>query len=121
MRDRGPVYELNRRASTILRFFPKRKNSFLFENMEDEKPPLERHAITDYLTEVDNIRYFYHLFMEEFSRMQRSIRYISGLMLRIVRFSRMNDTYGYKACDLHLRKFALPLPCCPDHCLSLFS
>jgi two-component system cell cycle response regulator len=81
-------------------------NAYLFERLENEKSRLEKLAITDYLTGVYNIRYFYNRLEEEFSR---AIRYeipISCIMLDIDRFKRINDNYGHRAGDLVLRQFA---------------
>ena len=46
-------------------------NAFLYEKLETEKTKLEKFAITDYLTGIYNIRYFYHRLEAEFSRAQR--------------------------------------------------
>ena len=45
-------------------------NAFLFEKLDKEKTRLEKLAITDYLTGIYNIRYFYNRIEEEFSRAQ---------------------------------------------------
>jgi two-component system cell cycle response regulator len=81
-------------------------NAFLFEKMEDEKTRLEKLAITDYLTGVYNIRYFYHRIKEEFSRAQRYNLPLSCLMLDIDFFKGINDKYGHRAGDIILREFA---------------
>ena len=81
-------------------------NAFLFEKIEDEKTHLEKLAITDYLTGVYNIRYFYHRFKEEFSRARRYNLPLSCLMLDIDFFKRINDKFGHRAGDIILREFA---------------
>lgn len=81
-------------------------NAFLFEKIEDEKARLQKLAITDYLTGVYNIRYFYHRIKEEFSRAQRYNLPLSCLMLDIDLFKDINDQYGHRAGDAILREFA---------------
>ncbi len=81
-------------------------NAFLFEKLENEKERLERLAITDYLTGVYNIRYFYHRLEEEFSRAERYGHPISCIMLDIDHFKKINDLYGHRMGDLVLREFA---------------
>jgi diguanylate cyclase (GGDEF)-like protein len=81
-------------------------NAFLFEQVEDEKTRLEKLALTDYLTGIFNIRYFYHRIIEEFSRCQRYVSPLSCLMLDIDHFKKINDIYGHKTGDKVLREFA---------------
>jgi len=81
-------------------------NAFLFEKIEDEKTRLEKLAITDYLTGVYNIRYFYHRIKEEFSRAQRYNLHLSCLMFDIDHFKDINDKFGHRAGDIILREFA---------------
>jgi diguanylate cyclase (GGDEF)-like protein len=81
-------------------------NAFLFSRVEDEKTRLENLAITDFLTGIYNVRYFYHHVIEEFHRSERYSLPISCLMLDIDYFKRINDTYGHKIGDLVLREFA---------------
>lgn len=81
-------------------------NAFLFAQVEDEKTRLEKLAITDYLTGIYNIRYFYHRIIEEFSRSERYALPISCLMLDIDFFKKINDTYGHKTGDAVLKEFA---------------
>ncbi len=84
-------------------------NAFLFEQVEDEKSRLEKLAITDYLTGIYNVRFFYHRIIEEFSRSQRYGLPISCLMVDIDHFKRVNDIYGHRIGDEVLREFAMLL------------
>jgi diguanylate cyclase (GGDEF)-like protein len=84
-------------------------NAFLFAHMEDEKSRLEKVAVTDYLTGIYNIRYFYHRIIEEFSRSERYNLPIGCLMLDIDFFKKINDSYGHKTGDLVLKEFAQQL------------
>ena len=81
-------------------------NAFLFEQVEDEKARLEKLAITDYLTGIYNVRYFYHKIIEEFNRSERYILPISCLMLDIDHFKNINDAYGHKIGDTVLQEFS---------------
>lgn len=81
-------------------------NAFIFERIEDEKTRLERLAITDYLTGLYNIRYFYHRLEEEFSRAQRYNFPLSCLMIDLDHFKQINDRYGHRAGDSVLREVA---------------
>lgn len=81
-------------------------NAFLFEKMEGERLRLEKIAITDYLTGICNIRYFYQRLTEEFSRSERYNFPLSCLMLDIDHFKDVNDKYGHRAGDLVLKEFS---------------
>lgn len=81
-------------------------NAFLFEKVKDEKTRLEKLAITDFLTGVFNIRYFYHRLEDEFSRSQRYETPLSCMMFDIDHFKKINDTYGHRTGDMVLREFA---------------
>jgi len=74
--------------------------------MEDEKARLEKLAITDFLTGIYNIRYFYHRIIEEFNRSERYILPLSCLMLDIDHFKNINDAYGHKIGDIVLQEFS---------------
>jgi len=81
-------------------------NAFLFEQIEDEKTRLEKLAITDFLTGLYNIRYFYQRIIEEFNRSERYVFPTSCLMLDIDHFKKINDLYGHRVGDLVLQEFA---------------
>lgn len=81
-------------------------NAFLFEKIESEKTHLEKLAITDFLTGIYNIRYFYHRLTEEFSRSQRYNLQLSCLMIDLDHFKTVNDIYGHKTGDDILVEFA---------------
>jgi len=81
-------------------------NAFLYERLETEKTKLEKFAITDYLTGIYNIRYFYYRLEEEFSRSQRYQIPLSCIMFDIDYFKKINDTYGHRVGDMVLREFA---------------
>lgn len=81
-------------------------NAFLFEIVKAEKSRLEKLAVTDFLTGVYNIRYFYHRLDDEFSRAQRYETPLSCMMFDIDHFKKINDTYGHRVGDMVLREFA---------------
>jgi two-component system cell cycle response regulator len=81
-------------------------NAFLFEKVKTEKSKLQKLAITDFLTGVFNIRYFYHRLEDEFSRAQRYGTPLSCMMFDIDHFKKINDTYGHRTGDMVLREFA---------------
>lgn len=81
-------------------------NAFLYERLDREKTRLEKLAITDYLTGIYNIRYFYYRLEEEFSRAERYKIPLSCIMLDIDHFKKINDNYGHRIGDIVLREFA---------------
>ena len=81
-------------------------NAFLYDRLGKEKTRLERLAITDYLTGIYNIRYFYHRIEEEFSRSVRYVTPLSCMMFDLDYFKNINDTYGHRIGDIILREFA---------------
>jgi two-component system cell cycle response regulator len=81
-------------------------NAFLFQKLYREKAKLEKLAITDYLTGIYNIRYFYSRLEEEFSRAERYQMPLSCIMLDIDHFKKINDSYGHRIGDFIPREFA---------------
>ena len=81
-------------------------NAFLYDRLEHEKTRLERLAITDYMTGIYNIRYFYYRLEEEFGRARRYGTPLSCIMFDIDHFKKINDTYGHRIGDIVLREFA---------------
>jgi len=81
-------------------------NALLHEKLSREKTRLERFAITDYLTGIYNIRYFYNRIEEEFSRAVRYRLPLSCIMFDIDHFKKINDNFGHRVGDIILREFA---------------
>jgi two-component system cell cycle response regulator len=81
-------------------------NAFLYERLDKEKVRLEKLAITDYLTGIYNIRYFYNRLIEEFSRAERYSAPLSCIMFDIDHFKKINDHYGHRIGDIVLREIA---------------
>jgi two-component system cell cycle response regulator len=81
-------------------------NAFLYNKLGKEKTRLERFAITDYLTDIYNVRYFYYRLEEEFSRAKRYGTPLSCMMFDLDYFKKINDTYGHRVGDIILREFA---------------
>jgi two-component system, cell cycle response regulator len=81
-------------------------NAFLYEHLDREKTMLEKLAITDYLTGIYNVRYFYNRLEEEFSRAERYQLPLSCIMFDIDYFKKINDTFGHRIGDIVLREFA---------------
>ncbi len=70
---------------------------------------LEQLAMTDYLTNLYNRRYFMQRGTEEFKRARRNKQPLSLLMLDIDEFKSINDGYGHEAGDLALQQAAAAL------------
>ncbi|MDO9300759.1 MAG: diguanylate cyclase, partial [Anaerolineales bacterium] len=70
---------------------------------------LEQLAMTDYLTNLYNRRYFIQRGTEEFKRARRNNQPLSLLMLDIDEFKTVNDTYGHEAGDMALQQVAAAL------------
>lgn len=84
-------------------------HAFLFEKVEHEKKRFEKASVTDYLTGIYNVRYFYSRLSEEFSRSERYGITISCMMIDIDHFKEINDKYGHKVGDIVLREVAQQL------------
>lgn len=67
---------------------------------------IRRQANYDHLTGMFNRRYFMELAERELERARRSEKPLAVLGIDIDHFKRINDTYGHKAGDLALKKFA---------------
>ena len=70
---------------------------------------LEQLAMTDYLTNLYNRRYFMQRSAEEFKRAKHNNQFVSLLMLDIDEFKKVNDTYGHQAGDMALQQVAAAL------------
>jgi diguanylate cyclase (GGDEF)-like protein/PAS domain S-box-containing protein len=70
---------------------------------------LEKLAMSDYLTNLYNRRFFMQRGEEEFKRAKRSQHPFSVLMLDIDKFKSVNDTYGHETGDLVLKQIAVTL------------
>jgi diguanylate cyclase (GGDEF)-like protein/PAS domain S-box-containing protein len=70
---------------------------------------LELLAMTDYLTNLNNRRYFMQRGAEEFKRARRSNQPLSLLMMDIDQFKKVNDIYGHEAGDMVLQQVAAVL------------
>ncbi|MEW6571835.1 MAG: sensor domain-containing diguanylate cyclase [Nitrospirota bacterium] len=81
-------------------------NAYLYDRLEKEKIKLERLAVTDFMTGIYNIRYFYNRLEEEFSRARRHNMPLSCVMFDIDYFKRINDKYGHRIGDIVLRELA---------------
>ncbi len=81
-------------------------NAFLFEKIKSERAELKKLAITDFLTGLYNIRYFYLRLSDEFGRASRYETPLSCIMFDIDFFKKINDTYGHRTGDMVLREFA---------------
>ena len=70
---------------------------------------LEQQALTDYLTNLYNRRYFMLRGMEEFKRVDRTGLPMALLMMDIDEFKHVNDSYGHETGDMVLRQIAAVL------------
>jgi diguanylate cyclase (GGDEF)-like protein/PAS domain S-box-containing protein len=67
---------------------------------------LEHLAVTDFLTNLPNRRFFKERSDEEFKRSRRSNQPLSVFMMDIDHFKKLNDTYGHEIGDLALQQVA---------------
>jgi diguanylate cyclase (GGDEF)-like protein/PAS domain S-box-containing protein len=70
---------------------------------------LEQLAITDYLTNLYNRRYFMQRGAEEFKLARRTNQPLSLLMMDIDHFKTVNDSHGHEAGDMALQQVAAML------------
>jgi diguanylate cyclase (GGDEF)-like protein/PAS domain S-box-containing protein len=70
---------------------------------------LEQLAVTDYLTNLFNRRYFMQRSVDEFKRAHRNGQPLAMLMLDIDHFKKVNDAFGHEAGDLALQQVAAAL------------
>jgi diguanylate cyclase (GGDEF)-like protein/PAS domain S-box-containing protein len=76
------------------------------ENIRLLNIELEQLALTDYLTNLSNRRYFMQRGAEEFKRAQRNNQPLALMMLDIDEFKKVNDSYGHEAGDQALQQVA---------------
>lgn len=67
---------------------------------------LKRVGLTDFLTAVNNRRFFDQRLGEEISRAQRSGQPLACLLLDVDNFKKVNDTHGHRAGDIVLKELA---------------
>lgn len=72
----------------------------------DLQQALKEQSIRDPMTKLYNRRYLEETFSREISRMQRSGKNLSVLIMDIDHFKKVNDTYGHDAGDAVLTAFA---------------
>jgi diguanylate cyclase (GGDEF)-like protein len=70
---------------------------------------MEKLAVTDSLTGLNNRRYFFELGQSEVERARRYHRHLSAILLDIDHFKHVNDTYGHLGGDIALQAVA---QCC---------
>lgn len=78
----------------------------LFRQMHDQKDEMEKLAQTDFLTGLNNRRYFMERGGQELIRALRYKSEVSFLMLDIDFFKKVNDTYGHQTGDVVLKEVA---------------
>jgi diguanylate cyclase (GGDEF)-like protein/PAS domain S-box-containing protein len=79
------------------------------EKIQNLNARLEQLALTDYLTNLYNRRYFMQRGAEEFKRARRNRQPLALIMLDIDEFKKINDTYGHEAGDFALQQIAATL------------
>lgn len=73
------------------------------QKLREANRELEKHAVTDQLTDLYNRRHFDEVFGQELRRAQRDKRELAFLMFDIDHFKKLNDTYGHLKGDEALK------------------
>jgi diguanylate cyclase (GGDEF)-like protein/PAS domain S-box-containing protein len=79
------------------------------EKIKSLNAGLEQLAMTDYLTNLYNRRYFMQRGIEEVKRAWRNNQPLALLMLDVDQFKKVNDTHGHEAGDRVLQQIAAAL------------
>ncbi len=91
-------------VATVLEDITERKHNE--EKSQQLNAQLEQLAVTDYLTNLYNRRYFMQRGEEEFKRENRINQPLTLLMLDIDKFKHVNDAYGHAVGDQVLQQLA---------------
>lgn len=80
-------------------------------DLEKAQMELQRQAMTDSLTGINNRRYFMQLISEEVERSNRYGHSLSLMAIDIDDFKEVNDTYGHEGGDEVLKSFSYRCQC----------